>query len=120
MNIALCHESVIPRRGGCETYIASLARRLVADGHTVHLYAWRWDAETLPKGLHYHSITLPRRPRFLRPWLFSRACQALLARGRHDVSLGFDKIAGVDVYYPQGGVHAQGVVQSLGKHGSAF
>ena len=44
MNIAFCYESVLPARGGCEMYIASLARRLVADGHDVHLYARRWDA----------------------------------------------------------------------------
>ena len=28
MNIAFCYESVVPARGGCETYIADLARRL--------------------------------------------------------------------------------------------
>jgi len=33
MNIAFCYDSVLPSRGGCETYIASLARRLAADGH---------------------------------------------------------------------------------------
>ncbi len=30
MDIAFCYENVLPVRGGCETYIASLARRLVA------------------------------------------------------------------------------------------
>ncbi len=48
MNIAFCYESVLPARGGCETYIADLARRLVADEHEVHLYACRWDADALP------------------------------------------------------------------------
>ena len=32
MNIAFCYESVLPARGGCETYIADLARRLLAIG----------------------------------------------------------------------------------------
>src|SRR5262249_51463730 len=36
MNIAFCYDSVLPTRGGCETYITALARRLVADGHQVH------------------------------------------------------------------------------------
>src|SRR5438309_754496 len=27
MNIAFCYESVLPARGGCETYISDLARR---------------------------------------------------------------------------------------------
>jgi UDP-glucose:(heptosyl)LPS alpha-1,3-glucosyltransferase len=41
MDIALCYESVLPARGGCEHYISDLARRLARDGHAVHLYACR-------------------------------------------------------------------------------
>ena len=51
MNIAFCYESVLPARGGCETYISDLARRLVADRHDVHLYACRWDGKSLPAAL---------------------------------------------------------------------
>ena len=76
MNIAFCYESVLPTRGGCETYIAGLARRLVADGHDVHLYACRWDESALPDNIHYHPIQLPLCPRFLRPWCFASACAA--------------------------------------------
>lgn len=118
MKIALCHTSVLPRRGGCETYIASLARRLVHDGHAVRLYALEWDADALPGRLACHKVDLPALPRFLRPWWFSRACRELLAKEPHDVSLGFDKIAGVDVYYPQGGMYDASVALSLGKHRS--
>jgi UDP-glucose:(heptosyl)LPS alpha-1,3-glucosyltransferase len=116
MNIALCHETVLPRRGGCETYVANLARRLTADGHEVHLYARYWEPAALPAGLHVHPIHLPRRPRFLRPWYFSAACRRLLAGADHDVSMGFDKVAGVDVHYPQGGVYAASVDYNLLKH----
>lgn len=116
MNIALCYPSVLPQRGGCETYIARLASRLVVDGHQVHLYAARWDASALPAGLHYHRIALPALPRCFRPWSFSRACRRLLAEHRPEVSLGFDKIDGVDVYYPQGGDYDASVKMSLGKH----
>src|SRR5262249_30139527 len=84
MNIALCYESVLPARGGCETYIADLARRLVADGHQVHLYACRWDATALPPALHYHPLSVPSGPRFLRPWRFGRACERALRGADHD------------------------------------
>ena len=57
MDIAFCYESVLPERGGCEMYIASLARRLSQDGHSLHLYASRWDEAKLPKG---HAFP-PRR-----------------------------------------------------------
>src|SRR5579872_2135721 len=106
MNIAFCYESVLPSRGGCETYIAGLARRLVADGHEVHLYARRWDASALPDALHIHRVQVPRVPRFLRPWCFGAYCHRALATARHQVTVGFDKIAGLDVLYPQGGLYA--------------
>jgi UDP-glucose:(heptosyl)LPS alpha-1,3-glucosyltransferase len=118
MKIALCHESVVPRRGGCELYVANLARRLVADGHDVHLYTRQWEPSALPEGLHVHRIQVFGRPRFLRPWYFSAACRQELAQGDHDVSIGFDKVAGVDVLYPQGGVYAASVDYNLLKHRS--
>ena len=118
MNIALCYESLLPYRGGCETYIVALARRLAADGHDVHLYARRWDASALPPGLHIHRIALPRVPRFLRPWFFGAACRRALAAASHHVSVGFDKIAGLDVLYPQGGLYAATADHNLLKYRS--
>ena len=75
MDIALCYESVLPARGGAETYIGDLARRLARDGHAVHLYACRWDAAALPPATHFHRLDVPAGPRFLRPWRFGAACE---------------------------------------------
>jgi len=105
LDIALCYESVLPNRGGAETYIGDLARRLAADGHAVHLYASRWDAASLPAATKYHLLPTPVGPRFLRPWRFAEACEQALKTGGHDVSVGFDKTYGQDVLYPQGGLH---------------
>jgi UDP-glucose:(heptosyl)LPS alpha-1,3-glucosyltransferase len=118
MNIAFCYESVLPHRGGCETYIASLARRLVADGHDVHLYARRWDASALPAELNIRRVRVPRVPRFLRPWVFGAACRRALASANHQVSVGFDKISGLDVLYPQGGLYAATAEHNLLKYRS--
>jgi UDP-glucose:(heptosyl)LPS alpha-1,3-glucosyltransferase len=115
MNIAFCYESVLPCRGGCETYIADLARRLIADRHEVHLYACRWDDKALPRGVHYHALPAVRGPRFLRPWRFSQSCQDALQHSQHDVSIGFDKTWGLDVLYPQGGLHVASVDYNLNK-----
>jgi UDP-glucose:(heptosyl)LPS alpha-1,3-glucosyltransferase len=120
MKIALCYENVLPARGGCETYIADLARRLVADGHEVHLHACRWDAGALPVTMRYHALTVPSGPRFLRPWRFGWACERSLRGAGHDVSLGFDKTWGQDVLYPQGGLHAASAAHNLRKHAGAF
>jgi UDP-glucose:(heptosyl)LPS alpha-1,3-glucosyltransferase len=119
MNIALCYENVLPARGGCETYIVDLTRRLVADGHQVHLYARQWDESALLKEVIGHRLDVPQRPRFLRPWFFARACERALVRGQHDVSMGFDKTWGQDVLYPQGGLHAASAEHNLRKHSRA-
>jgi UDP-glucose:(heptosyl)LPS alpha-1,3-glucosyltransferase len=120
MNIAFCYESVLPSRGGCETYIASLARRLAADGHDVHLYACRWDSSALPANIHYHRVAIPRHPRFLRPWYFNAACHRSLAHACHEVTIGFDKISGLDVLYPQGGLYAATAEHNLLKYRSSL
>jgi UDP-glucose:(heptosyl)LPS alpha-1,3-glucosyltransferase len=116
MNIAFCYESVLPARGGCETYISDLARRLVADGHEIHLYACRWDAAALPTPLHFHRLPAISGPRFLRPWRFAAACAEALRNASHDVSIGFDKTWGQDVLYPQGGLHVASVEHNLHKY----
>ena len=118
MDIALCYESVLPNRGGAETYIGDLARRLAKDGHRVHLYACRWDAAALPAATHYHRLDVPDGPRFLRPWRFATACEAALSTANHDVSIGFDKTWGQDVLYPQGGLHAASQHHNLLKYHS--
>jgi UDP-glucose:(heptosyl)LPS alpha-1,3-glucosyltransferase len=119
MEIALCYESVLPARGGCETYIGDLSRRLAIDGHTVHLLACRWDATALPSSTRYHRLDVPKGPRFLRPWRFASACEKALAVIGHDVSIGFDKTWGQDVLYPQGGLHAASSAHNIRKHSSA-
>jgi len=120
MNIAFCYENVMPARGGCETYIADLSRRLVSDGHEIHLYACRWDAESLPRAMRYHGLSVPGGPRFLRPWRFGAACAKALQERAHDVTIGFDKTWGQDVLYPQGGLHAASAMHNVGKHGHAL
>ncbi len=112
MDIALCYESVLPARGGAETYIGDLARRLARDGHAVHLYACRWDASSLPASTHFHRLDVPSGPRFLRPWRFGAACEEALKKNHHDANIGFDKTWGQDVLYPQGGLHAASAVHN--------
>jgi len=106
MNIALCYESVLPARGGAETYLGDLSRRLVADGHEVHLYACRWDATALPAAMQIHAIPPTGGLRFLRVWQFGRSVLKASGQRHHDVTVGFDKTWGQDVLYPQGGFHA--------------
>jgi UDP-glucose:(heptosyl)LPS alpha-1,3-glucosyltransferase len=115
MRIALCYESVLPARGGAETYIADLARRLAEDEHEVHLYACQWDSAALPPSLHYHRLPRPRGPRFWRPWRFAGHCQRALRELDRHVSIGFNKTWGQDILYPQGGLHVASAAHNLFK-----
>lgn len=120
MRIAFCHENVLPARGGAEMYVADLTRRLVAEGHDVHLYACRWDSAALPERLRVHELPSPRGSRWLRPWRFSAAVRAALDRDRPDVSLGFDKVYGTDIYYPLGGLQPASATHNLLKYRSRW
>lgn len=115
MNLAICHPIVIPARGGAETYVADLCRRLDAAGHEVHLYAREWTPTALPPGVRCHRVSYASWPRFLRPWRYSAALAKLLPTEGHDLTLGFDKVKGVDVLYPLGGLHGATVRHSQGK-----
>ena len=115
MKIAFCYESVLPERGGCETYIADLARRLVADRHEVHVYACRWNAELLPTGIHYHKLPAPMGGRFVRPWHFASLCERALQNATHQVSIGFNKTWGQDILYPLGGLHVASAEHNIRK-----
>jgi UDP-glucose:(heptosyl)LPS alpha-1,3-glucosyltransferase len=101
---------VLPERGGCETYLVDLARRMLADGHEVHVYACRSDPKVLP-GARFHAVPPVGGPRFLRPWRFGKRCLEALMRTCHDVTVGFDKVWGMDVLCPLGGLHSV-----LGEH----
>jgi UDP-glucose:(heptosyl)LPS alpha-1,3-glucosyltransferase len=120
MDIALCYENVLPHRGGCETYIASLTRRLCREGHSVHLYASKWDPTSLPNEVRIHPIEPEPGPRHLRPWKFSEACVKALQHFSHDVSVGFSKTWGQDVLYPQGGLHAASADHNKLKYQNLF
>jgi UDP-glucose:(heptosyl)LPS alpha-1,3-glucosyltransferase len=116
MRLALCYEHVVPARGGCETYIADLARRLGADGHEIHLFASTWDATALPGRVHYHRLPSPRGPRFLRPWRFAAACADALRDAEPIVSIGFNKTWGQDIQFPLGGLHVASFEHNLLKY----
>src|SRR5437868_12659245 len=104
MQIAICHEYVIPACGGAEMYVADLVRRLVSEWHEVHLYARRWDAASLPAALHVYRLPRLPGPRFLRPWRFRAASAEALERDRPEVSSGFAKVRGTAVLYLLGGL----------------
>jgi UDP-glucose:(heptosyl)LPS alpha-1,3-glucosyltransferase len=120
VDIALCQESVLPAKGGAETYVVDLMRRLVADRHQVHLYASAWEQAAVPAAVAVHAVPVSDAPRWLRPWRFGSACLKELSRRRHDVTIGLNKTWGQDVLYPQGGLHAASAEHNARKYRQAW
>ena len=89
MKIALCYESMMPNRGGCETYLADLARSLVNDHHEVHLFTTRYDAQAFPQSVMYHLLPESSGLRFMKPWQFARACYQSLQQHTFEIFLQY-------------------------------
>lgn len=109
MKIALCYESMIPQMGGCETYLADLARCLAADHHEVHLFTTRLDRASFPDTVVEHMLPPTSGLKFLRPWQFARSCYEAMKKEPLDVTVGFIKTWGQDILMPQGGFHVASV-----------
>ncbi len=120
MNLAFAYENVFPERGGAETYLADLMRRLSRDQHEVHLYAVDYDADALPEAIVFHPIARTSGPRFLKPWRFAKACEQAIRLERHDVVVGLIKTWHQDVLIPQGGLHVASAQFNLRKYASRW
>jgi len=105
MRLALNFFRVDPARGGAETYVADLCRRLVRDGHRVDLFANAWDADALP-GVRCRRVEASGWSRGARLWDFAVNSEAALRRESFDCTVGFINTWHHDVLIPQGGVHA--------------
>ena len=104
MRLALNFFRVDPSRGGAETYVADLGRRLVEAGHRVDLFAHAWDEAALP-GVNCRFVEARGLTRRQRTWDFGRNSEAALRRESYDCTIGFINTWHHDVLIPQGGVH---------------
>ena len=107
MRLAICLERVEPRRGGAETYVADLCRRLIGAGCSVELFAESWDEQALHPSVVRRRVESRGWNRRARIWSFARNAEAALAeaRDRYDCSIGFINTWAQDLLIPQGGVH---------------
>jgi UDP-glucose:(heptosyl)LPS alpha-1,3-glucosyltransferase len=110
MRLAVNFQRIDPSRGGAETYVADLCRRLISLGHEVDLYAAEWSADALPAGLNVIEVPTFGLSRGARIRNFAEASEALIPQGRYDCTVGFINTWAHDVLIPQGGVH-QGSIE---------
>ena len=108
MRIAIVIDVFDERRGGAEAYLGAVARRLLAAGHRVELFARAW--RDLPAGVR--GYRLPPRPlpspfkwllRSATELAFARRAAARLRQEGHDVVLGIRNVLYATHYQPHGG-----------------
>lgn len=120
MKIALCYESMMPNLGGCETYIADLARALAHDRHEVHLFTSKIDIDAFPKEVIHHLLPEPTGLRWQKPWKFASHCYTAIQQENYDVTVGFIKTWGQDILMPQGGFHLASAAHNVRKQSSSI
>jgi UDP-glucose:(heptosyl)LPS alpha-1,3-glucosyltransferase len=101
MRIGLQIERFDPRAGGAEAYTCELTRRLLDQGHAVHLITRSWTA--LPAGAQVHAAPVGGLLRWGRGRSFARTADALAAAQNLDVVLSMGKTFAMDVLQPHGG-----------------
>jgi UDP-glucose:(heptosyl)LPS alpha-1,3-glucosyltransferase len=104
LKIALVRPYFTLSKGGAERYAVELARALVALGHSIHVYAHRWDTPEEP-GVTYHPVSMPRKPAWLRVLWFDRNVRRSLKRPEYDVVLGMTPFSPQSVYWLGDGLY---------------
>ncbi|MFH1075474.1 MAG: glycosyltransferase family 4 protein [Pseudomonadota bacterium] len=115
MNVAIIRKRY-SRYGGAERYVNALASELIAQGHSVHIYAAQWDApiagEARPdKNFCIHRVPLLPGPSVVKLLSFAINVKRLLQSARHDVIHSFERTLFQDIYRAGDGCHREWLIQ---------
>ncbi|MEW4568770.1 glycosyltransferase family 4 protein [Tautonia sp. JC769] len=105
MHLAITYQRVDPSKGGAETYVADLCRRLVERGHRVDLYTASCAEGAVPPEVRIVPVPATGPTRWARMLRFGKNSEAALQRATFDCSVGFINTWHHDVIIPQGGIH---------------
>ncbi|WP_169980572.1 glycosyltransferase family 4 protein [Tautonia rosea] len=105
MHLAITFQRVDPSKGGAETYVADLCRRLVERGHRVDLYTASCADGAVPPEVRIVPVAAHGPTRWARMLRFARNSETALQQATFDCSVGFINTWHHDVIIPQGGIH---------------
>jgi UDP-glucose:(heptosyl)LPS alpha-1,3-glucosyltransferase len=118
MRVALTYPDV-SRTGGIERVVLECARHLHRRGHEVHLFASRWQADSLPKGATVHRVPSPSRPAALAMLQYrrraTRALRAIAPSAQVHASFGSQSPLGGVLWVPS--VHKAAMEMILARRG---
>lgn len=112
MDIAFVIDHFDPARGGAETYLCSIVRRLAADGHRVSVYCMDHD-QAHSSGVTIVKVPIIRFGRFFRALSFVIMSRRLLRKASHDVVHALGKTTFMNVFQPHGGVFLRSLKQNI-------
>ena len=84
--------------GGIQRDLMKVLREAQRRGHETKVYALRWEAQ-LPDDIEVVKLPIVGRTHHTQYDNFARDVRARVATGQFDLVVGFNKIAGLDVYY---------------------
>jgi len=92
--------------GGAERYVSALARRLVEQGHEVHILAREWEAAQ-NEGLVFDRIPRGRGPSFISLLTFARDVARKVYAGDFDLVHSFERTYSQDIFRAGDGCHRE-------------
>lgn len=95
LKIALICREASMAGGGVERYALSLSRELADMGHTVHIFANRWD-ENIDKRVRTHGVYIQSGLQSIKILSFIHNCRRLIEK-----SGSFDILCSLTQFYPQ-------------------
>ncbi len=97
MKLAFCLFNYFPF-GGLQRDFIRIARVCRQRGHDIHVYTMRWEGEVEPE-FKLHLIEAKGWQNHTRRLQFSDKLKVVLAAGRYDLVIGFNKMPHLDMYY---------------------
>ncbi len=115
MKIALVRKAYTPY-GGAERYLGQLIARLCDQGHEVHVFAHRWDADPKKeregkRASTFHRVPMMPGPSFLEALSFAFFSERLLREESFDIIHSFERTLYQDIYRAGDGCHREWLIQ---------
>ena len=107
--------------GGAEVFSKSFIEHLANEGHEIHVFAIKWQSESINKNIHFHKVPAIMFNSFLRDLSFAVSTFFMLKkdRDRFDIIQTHDRTLFQDVYRALDGCHIEWMKQRLKRIGIA-
>ncbi len=97
MKLAFCLFNYFPY-GGLQRDFLRILRVCRDRGHEIHVFTARWEGKQEP-GITLHLLPTRGWQNHVKAASFAKACKSEIAQGQFDLTVGFNKMPHLDIYY---------------------